>query len=533
MKSVTVKTGPLQSVSAATDAWLFSRLNFLVVLVMITAFGLRLRAALGTYLNPDEALHFLLANQPSFEAAYRASQTNAHPPLYFLLLYFWRFLGTSEVMLRLPAVVAGAGVSLVSLYWLRTAMGITSGVVAMLLIAFSPPLIALSAEVRGYSLLLLWLAAALYFLERAFREKSTTAIVFFSLFLYLAILTEYSALWFALAAGIYVLLRIRELPRRTAAVWAAFQVGAVALYGLLYFTHIVNLRGGGMEAEAMDGWLRASYFRPGEQSLVAFLVHNTRSVFDYLFAGPLAGLIAMLLTGASVIWIISQSARKTPEEAWQIGALLILPFILNAGAAVARVYPYGGSRHCVYLVLFATAGVAYMIAKAAGQRLLLVLLTAAVLLPLWHRSALPPPQQMDPQSQRLDLMTEAMAYLRQSASPDSLIFTDEQSRGMLSYELGRNQVAPPETYCGHFHETIYGQFRVVSYLNWNPPASQFLQEIAEWRKSCHPAPLKSIWVFDGGWGENLLDDLDRVAPRIPTNARRFGNALSVFQLEGS
>ena len=64
-------------------------------------------------------------------------------------------------------------------------------------LALAPVLTTLGAEVRNYSLLLLCMSSALYFLERALRDQNVTSIVYSSLFLYLAILTHYSALWFS------------------------------------------------------------------------------------------------------------------------------------------------------------------------------------------------------------------------------------------------------------------------------------------------------------------------------------------------
>src|SRR6266853_2778352 len=75
--------------------------------VLLLAFLLRLWKASGTFLNLDEAMHFLASNKPSLAEAYQASLTLAHPPLLILLLHVWRKFGTSELFLRLPSVIAG------------------------------------------------------------------------------------------------------------------------------------------------------------------------------------------------------------------------------------------------------------------------------------------------------------------------------------------------------------------------------------------------------------------------------------------
>lgn len=84
----------LQSgVNRSAESWFEAHPNISAILVLIAAFLGRLRAASGTFLNPDEALHYLLANQSSWRLAYNASLTNAHPPLLTLVL----FLGVAWV----------------------------------------------------------------------------------------------------------------------------------------------------------------------------------------------------------------------------------------------------------------------------------------------------------------------------------------------------------------------------------------------------------------------------------------------------
>src|SRR5690348_1255268 len=90
---------------------------------LLLAFLLRLWKASGTFLNLDEAMHFLAANKPSLAEAYHASFNLAHPPLLILLLNVWRKLGTSELVLRLPSVIAGTIFCWVFFKWLTRLLG--------------------------------------------------------------------------------------------------------------------------------------------------------------------------------------------------------------------------------------------------------------------------------------------------------------------------------------------------------------------------------------------------------------------------
>ena len=117
---------------------------------------LRLRLAWMTFLNPDEALHYYLAQQPSLKLAYQASLTTAHPPLMIIFLHYWSALGRSELFLRLPFVAAGILFCWVMFLWARSAANHCAAWFALALFVFSPPLISLSAEVRQYAFLLLF-----------------------------------------------------------------------------------------------------------------------------------------------------------------------------------------------------------------------------------------------------------------------------------------------------------------------------------------------------------------------------------------
>src|SRR5580693_7449490 len=103
--------------------WLQSHAT--VVALAITLLGLlvRLWMASGIFLNPDEALHFRLANQLTLSLAYREGLTASHPPLLTCILYFWRALGTSELWLRMPSVLAGAAFCWMFYKWLSRAAG--------------------------------------------------------------------------------------------------------------------------------------------------------------------------------------------------------------------------------------------------------------------------------------------------------------------------------------------------------------------------------------------------------------------------
>src|ERR1700732_4886029 len=128
------------------ERWLQHHLYALAVTVVAAGFLIRLVIASRTFFNPDEALHYVLFEQPSVFLAYKASLSNAHPPLLFVLLYVWHLLGHSELMLRLPSVLAGTASCWFTFKWIEISFSKAAGLIALTIVAFSPATIGLSAE---------------------------------------------------------------------------------------------------------------------------------------------------------------------------------------------------------------------------------------------------------------------------------------------------------------------------------------------------------------------------------------------------
>src|SRR5207302_8049848 len=61
--------------------WLENHETFGAVLIVAIGLLVRLWAATDTFLDPDEALHYMQANQTSLQLAYKASLNVVHPPL--------------------------------------------------------------------------------------------------------------------------------------------------------------------------------------------------------------------------------------------------------------------------------------------------------------------------------------------------------------------------------------------------------------------------------------------------------------------
>lgn len=324
----------------------------------------------------DEGLHLVLAGRETVLDVYRWSLGNAHPPLFILLLHFWQRIVGPGWQLSLPSVVFGTAFLWVAYRWAGSLFGKGAALVTVVLLSFLQAFVLLSAEVRGYALLLLWIAAALAALERGMKTASPSWLAVFAAFTCLASLTHYAAFRFAATALVYAGIRLlveRPSPRLVAA-WALGLVAVSAVFLLLYTTHLSTLRGGALEREAETTWLRASYFDAGSEGALAFTARQTAALFLFLFSSPTLSAAGGILFVAAVALL----ARRRPP----VAVLLALPFVGAAAGGLLRLYPYGGSRHSIDLGLFACAGAGVAVAHIAGNRAWIVgTLLALVLLP--------------------------------------------------------------------------------------------------------------------------------------------------------
>jgi len=404
--------------------WLRLHGDLAAFVVVAAVFVIRIVAARDRYLSPDEALHVEAASAPSVIDAYENSRFLAHPPLFFLLLHFWLRAGSSEFFLRLLPMIFGVGFLWFAHRWTGRLFGRTAGLTTLLVLAFSPAFLPLSAEVRGYSLLLFLSAIALSELEKALEERSPARMMGFSLLLFLAILTHYAALFLVLSLFLYALIRFRSDPssRRVIRTWAAFQAAAAVLYLFLYFTQLMRLRGS-EAARVMMGWLAAGYYHPDSETVFGFLTRQTASLFRYLFGSWFAALLVFVVAAAGVFSLV---LKRRPSA-----ILLVFPYLLGAVAGLMAVYPFGGTRHSAYILPFAAAavgaGASALFVKrpwalAPGAALVTALLFGV---PDWST----PPRS-------LSQMKAAIDRLGSIAPRGSLLFTDHRTAAVLTYYFG-------------------------------------------------------------------------------------------------
>jgi hypothetical protein len=504
------------------EGFLNKHIRAIGIIIAICGISIRVCVASNSYLDPDEALHYTIAAFPwhGLVGFYFNTTYILHPPLLIALLQPVMFFGHSEVLLRLVPSVSGALFPWFVMLWVQRFAGNGAALIAQLLLTFSPALIDLSAEVRAYTLAFLFFSVSLLFLEKSLESGSNASMIWFNVFLCLAVLSEYAVAWFMAAAGIYAILRLWKRPAsgRLFLVWALGQFVALALYLFLYITDVARL-----SHKALEGmyttWLGAGFPQPHE-NLLRFAAHGTLQQFEYMFQlreldWPCA---IVFLLGVYWLW-----RRKSPLHA----ILMVLPFCFACLGAIFYLFPYGPSRHSAVLDIAIAATVGAGAAQFARNRLLPI---AAVALPcvlIWiflsthSHEAVAGYLTMPRPDRQLRDMKAATAFLQKKVPDGALILTDYNTDRMLGYYLGCPAFGsidwrmPYSNHdCGILHFAIY-------------PSDQFesLADIQGGLAKVHATygSERSVWIVSGGWGSR-----SSIANSVPA-ATLFGNALIIFQ----
>jgi 4-amino-4-deoxy-L-arabinose transferase-like glycosyltransferase len=410
--------------------------NLLAGIALAIALAIRIFEAARTYLNPDELLHLSFSDAVSFAELYQKAAAFHHPALFASILYAFRSLfGDSELVLRSVPVIAGAVFPWFLYRWLSLIWNHQAGLIALLLAAFAPHLVSLSAQVRSYTLAFACIFCFLYLQERAVRESSPRFMAGAMAALWIAILSEYFTAFIALTAGLAFLYRIWKdrMPRKSVLiVWTAGQTVGVAIYAFLFVTQIRPMLSNASGDTASHPWLRSTFPWPGD-NLFAFLAESTIGQFAWIFASLWIGRVMLLpfLLGLALLWLKEKDlARQTTA------AMIVTMFALAAAASIAHVHPYGRSRHTAFLGLFAIAVIA--IALDYGLRYLplpnwtLVPLIAAGIVE-WHLGTASYAHDIpSTRNQRSHLLANIQVLTTQ-IPPGSAILIDTQTRQILDY----------------------------------------------------------------------------------------------------
>ncbi|MEI6690173.1 MAG: glycosyltransferase family 39 protein [bacterium] len=174
--------------------------------LLVAALALLLRIPfLSQSLWLDEAIE-ALALQGKMGPLLTYALADFQPPLYHGLLYVWtQLVGTSEVALRLPSLLAGVGVVVVGLKLAELLAGKRAGLIVGLLLATNPLLIYYSVEGRTYMLTTFFVTLSFYCLFRLLQNASKSLSLLYMLATIGIVWTSYLGALIVVLQGLYLL----------------------------------------------------------------------------------------------------------------------------------------------------------------------------------------------------------------------------------------------------------------------------------------------------------------------------------------
>jgi uncharacterized membrane protein len=212
---------------------------------------------------------------------------------------------------------------------------------------------------------------------------------------------------------------------------------------------------------------------------------------------------------------------------------LLLAFAVAAGASLAHVYPYGGTRHIAFLIIPGIAGVSVAIARLSSGRwargLVITLCVIAVCV-AFGKTRRP---RMDRADQNRANMAAAVEFVRRNVDPSALIFTDYESDLVLGHYLCNQEPISFETSNPEFEAFSCGH-RVVSAGYKAGTLFTPFNFVALWNRLIETYPLRpgdTVWVVQAGWDADLPENLRSSFSEFrDVHFEAFGKNIKIFKM---
>jgi len=354
--------------------------------------------------------------------------------------------------------------------------------------------------------------------------------------IWLAMLSHYSGLIFAAAAfGVYGGLRLLSgrPPRGILIAWLVGQAGVTTGAIFLYRTQISVLKSSALAQQAASEWLRKSYFHPGQDNLVVFIFGRSFAVFQFIFGQHIVGLVAGLMFVAGIALLLRKRVSPISAPSRHFAVLLVLPFAINCTLAITGRFPYGGTRHSIFLAMFALAGVSMFLVKATQNRPSYASAFAAGIVVLCYVFGFHHQPYMTRHDQSRAQMDQAMSFVRQHIPATDHDFVDYQASLLLGHYLCEHKPERIENSGFDFFECA--GHRIFSTTDsprlWAFTPEAFPKYWDDLARTQQLKPGANVWVVQAGWGGSIASDLPRVrSDLIPTQVEPFGRNITIFRL---
>jgi hypothetical protein len=352
------------------------------IAILAVAAAVRIAGAMNDLWMDEIWSLTLAAETPSPLAVFTQIHHDNNNYINTLYLYFLGYHGNWPGYRALSLAAGIAAVAVAGLIGRRR--NATSGLLAMLLVAFSYVQILYSSETRGYACVVLFSLLSFYLLDRYLERPSWKTAVLFSASTILGIMSHLSFVALLCASitwSVYRLLKDRAGLKGTALAVLATHAAPVLFLGLLYFIDIRFMKaGGGSRTTLIDGYRLALSWAFGAPpsdllmfatSVIALLIFiaglallwRERSDWFVFFLGMIF-VFPILLTivyGSDYIYVrhfiiaitfLLILAGFVLDELWRRGlpgkavcVLLLLAYFAANGPHVASLLTYGRGHY--------------------------------------------------------------------------------------------------------------------------------------------------------------------------------------------
>lgn len=294
--------------------------------------------------------------QKDFLEMVEARALNGHGPVYFSVGWLWyRLVGDTEWLLRLPSMLAWLAMVAVSIAMVKRSVGPWTAVLAALLLLLDPVLVYLAQVARPYTLTLLFVVLSMAWILRAEdhpRLRDGMAIAIFSA---LSVNCHYSAVMPLAAQSIYLLARRKPCWSLSAAIFAG------TLTVLPLFAFLIEHKGA---AEPIS-WLGTACLEDILQFPSTLSVKTDRL---WPYVTPILASLA--------VWGGLRSGRlgHLLLMVWGTAILVLVVLVLTNGIAIGSVGRYFGAAAVGQTLLIACAPQVDASRVTRGSKIMVVFL---------------------------------------------------------------------------------------------------------------------------------------------------------------
>ena len=401
--------------------------QFLVASALILlGLGARLLFLSAPSLWLDEAASANIA-KISVADYFQWARGDFHPPLYYLLLHLWSFLGHDEFTLRLFSVISNCLSGIILYFCVRNIFDPPTALLTLLLFTISPFQIRYSQEVRMYSLLGLWIASILFFTWQYLKSRDWPFLLGYTLSATSGLYTHYHAGVFLIVLNMAVVIQLYRTEKALLWPWVLTQLMTFVLFVPWLPNLIHQIRAGGI------AWFP---FRPSLPLLISPLfsflwgdlflsiLYRPLKPFFLRSAGigsviPWIDRLGMAIVLAFVAFIIWKKKRELMRLSWPtchtvflligtIGLSFVLSFMSNIYGA-AR-YLFGASLILYVVIALLLVALSRFNRKAGiGLTLFVVLIQVLILITYYQ-----------PRNHR-ENWRGAVAYIREHSKPNQVV----------------------------------------------------------------------------------------------------------------